>query len=212
MKNILFIAVICLSFLGLNNSALAVSLSLSPASTSAVTGDIVTLDLVISGLGNHAPASLGAFDVDITYDAAVLALNAYAYGNFLGDILLGEALEAGGGDLGGIIDLAEISLLDADPTSGPAGFGPFLDDIQPDSFILATLEFSVVALAPSTNTIVTIDTNYVLGDGYGNPLTVDSLTDAVIYNRSTIVPEPTTFVLFGLGIIGLVKGKKRRRN
>jgi len=201
MRKTLLVVAICLFLLSLNNPAFAVSLSLSPASTNAATGDTVSLSLSISGLGNGNAPSLGAFDVNITYDSGALSLNSYSYGSFLGNLSF-ETVEAGDGDLGGTVNLALVSLLSSAE----------LDALQPDTFVLANLMFAVDALTPGMSTTVAIDTNYVLGDAEGEPLNVDSMSDAVIYNRPATVPEPTTIALFGVGIIGLVIGKKLRRN
>ena len=104
MKKII-IALCCLVGLALNGAgnALAVSLSLTPAANIAASGDSVTLNLKISGLGAN---TMGDFDVDIAYDSSRLSLTGFTLGSFLGDIALGEALDFSGGDTGGVINLA----------------------------------------------------------------------------------------------------------
>jgi len=212
MKKLFIIWSLVLLGLGIKSQALALSLSMEPTSTIAVPGDGVTLDLIISGLGDYDPDSLGDFDIDISYDISALTLTSYSLGGFLGDISSGEALDLSFGDLGGIINVAELSLLDADPSSGPSFFGPYLDDIQPESFTLASFYFIVDVLAPGTSTTVGIDLVNALGDGYGEPLDLDLLiSDAVIYNPAAPVPEPTTILLFGSGIAGLVGSRFKRK-
>lgn len=126
-----------LLLLGLVNQAGAVTLSLSPASQTAANSDTVFLDLVVSGLGNFAPASLGDFDVDIGYDTAVLSFQSYSLGVLLGDVGLGEALDASLGDTFGSVNIAELSLLEPDLATCFFCVAPYLDDLQPDSFTLA---------------------------------------------------------------------------
>ncbi len=196
-----------LLLIGLVNQAGAVTLSLSPASQTAANNDTVFLDLVVSGLGNFAPDSLGAFDVDIGYDTTVLSFQSYSLGALLGDDGLGEALDVSLGDLFGSVNIAELSLLDADPLSGPSFIGPYLDDIQPGSFTLATLTFRVDALAPGSSTVVSIDTVYAVGDGFGSALTLDGTSNAII----NAVPVPAAVWLFGSGVIGLL-GVARRKS
>lgn len=189
-------------------NASAVILSLLPASQTASSGDSVSLDLVIDGLGDFAPDSLGDFDVDISYDTSILTFDGYNLGGFLGDTFLLEAIDLNSGNWGidGVINIAELSLLDANSTSGPSDFGPFLDDIQPSSFTLATLDFTVDFLAVGSSTIVAIETVYALGDGYGiygSQLTLDETNDAVIRNPAVGVPEPSALMLMLIGLIGL---------
>ncbi len=203
MKKLLA-AILGLVALNLGSQAGAVpSLSLLPANQIASSGDNISLDLVIDGLGDFAPDSLGDFDVDIGYDTSALTFLSYSMGSLLGDLSLVEALDYSGGDLGGTVNIAELSLLDADPTSGPSFFGPYLDDIQPGSFTLATLDFHVDALAAGTSTIVSIDSVNALGDGYGNPLSYTT-NNALIVAPGAAVPEPAMLPLMCLGLVGLL--------
>lgn len=196
-----------LALLGLVNQAGAVSLSLQPGSQTARPSDTVSLDLVVDGLGDFAPDSLGDFDIDIGYDMSALSFLGYSLGSFLGDIGLGEAIDFSSGDLGGAINLAELSLLDPDAISGPSFLGPYLDDIQPGSFTLVTLDFSVDVLTPGSSTIVSIDTVNAMGDGFGLPLTVDATSDAVI----SAVPLPAGVWLFVSGLLGLIGSARRKK-
>lgn len=184
-------------------NAVPVTFSLLPSSQTASTGTPVSLDLTISGLTAGGPASLGDFDVDIGYDTGALFFQGYTLGASLGDIGLGEALDFSLGDLGSSINIAEQSLLDPDPSSGPSFFGPYLDDIQSDSFVLATLDFLVVDLAAGASTTVSVATVNAAGDGFGLPLAVASTQDAIIRNPSTQVPEPTVLALLAGGLISL---------
>ena len=56
----------------------AVILSMSPSSTTAMPGDVVVLDLMISGLTAGAADSLGDFDLDIFYDSAALSVDSFS--------------------------------------------------------------------------------------------------------------------------------------
>jgi hypothetical protein len=210
MKKMLY-AIFGLVAWGLVGQAAALpTLSLLPASQTASSGDSVSLDLVIDGLGDFAPDSLGDFDVDIGYDTAVLSFQSLTLGPFLGDVGLGEAIDFSLGDLVGTVNIAELSLLEPDAITCIFCTGPYLDDIQPGSFTLATLDFHVDALAPGGSTTVSVANVNILGDGFGNLLTLDSTNDAVIRGPQISTPEPTMLALLGLGLFGISVARRSR--
>jgi hypothetical protein len=84
----------------------AALIALQPSSTYATTGDSISLDLVVSGLGNFGPDSLGAFDISVGYDPGALSFTSYSLGNFLGNIALAEAIDSSSGNLGSAVNLA----------------------------------------------------------------------------------------------------------
>jgi hypothetical protein len=182
------------------NQASAVTLSLLPETQTATSGDMISLDLVIDGLGDFAPDSLGAFDVDITYDTSLLSFQSYSLGWDLGDLSLFEAIDTSGGEGNpGVIDIAEISLLSSVE----------LDAMQSSGFILASLDFSVDALMAGNSTTVSIDPLLMLSDGFGNLLTLEGTTDALI---SAPVPVPSTLILFSSGLLFLGVARKYSGN
>ncbi|MBK6738470.1 MAG: hypothetical protein IPG64_11380 [Haliea sp.] len=117
-------------------AAHAALLALQPFDTLAENGDTVSLDLVVSGLGNFGPDSLGAFDIFVGYDTGALSFAGYTLGNLLGRVDLFEAIDASGGAGGGAVNIAEVSLLSATSLNTP----------QPGQFVLASLRFDVLDL------------------------------------------------------------------
>ncbi|RFC31461.1 MAG: PEP-CTERM protein-sorting domain-containing protein [Candidatus Nitrotoga sp. MKT] len=167
-----------------------VILKLSPTSQTALPGDNISLDLIISGLNAGGAPSLGDFDLDIAFDTTKLSFTSYSLGSFLGVISSAEAGDFSSGVSGGLINLAEVSYLT--PTD--------LDSLQSSAFTLATLLFHVDVLGSGTSTNVSFSQINALGDGFGNPLVIDAANSAVISNN---VPEPSSALLILLGLSGL---------
>ena len=176
----------------------AVILSMEPGGTEAIPGDTVVLDLVISGLGAGGADSLGDFDLDLFYDPAALSVTSISLTGLLGDVGLGEAIDLSLGDDGfGTIALTLIStLLDFE-----------LDAIQPGSFSLATIEFSVDVLADGTSTEVGIASVFGLGDALGDPLSLMGTGSAFI--RNGVVNEPAILGLIALPLLILMRRQRR---
>lgn len=167
-----------------------VILKLSPTSQTALPGDNISLDLIISGLNAGGAPSLGDFDLNIAFDITKLSFTSYSLGSFLGVISSFEADDFSSGVSGGLINLAEVSYLS--PTN--------LDSLQGSSFTLATLLFHVDVLGNGASTNVSFSQINALGDGFGNSLDIDAANSATVSNN---VPEPSSALLILLGLSGL---------
>jgi len=192
MKKALFLALLLGFVVFFSLSALAITIGFEPASQIVPVGELVSVDLVISGLGDYSEPSLGSFDLNITYDTAILDFTGYTLGSYLGDISLWEAVDDSWGETTpGTINLAEVSLLSVSE----------LDALQPSSFPLATLTFDTLTIGTSSLDISIT----ALADAYGDPLSAD-----VQSGNISSVPAPATFILigFGLGGIGILRRKK----
>ena len=163
----------------------------------AIVGETVEVDLVVSGLGNFAPESLGAFDVSVNYDATVFGFAGYALGNLLGNLGLVEALDASGGDTGTSVNIAEVSLLSiAD-----------LHALQPDAFTLATLTFDVLDLAIGATSQLSLGDPLLAGaDGDVVPATSGGPTTFV---GRAAVPSVGTALLFLGGLLSMRLARRR---
>ena len=190
------LAIICMAQASTVHAAL---LSLEPDTALVDNGDTVSLALVVSGLGNFSADSLGAFDVSVAYDAAALSFANYTLGDFfLGDTSLFTALDVSGGDSGGEVNVAQVSLLSA----------ATLNTRQPDSFILAFLNFDVIGLTAGASTEVSLPGNAVLGDQNGSALPVTTGRSATI----TTVPVPGTLLLMLGGLLGWNAAARARKS
>ena len=204
MRKIVSIILCALSIGGFATRANAVLIDVVPPFISAGVGDSFDVDLTVSGLGNGFAPSLGAFDADILFDPALIGFSGAVFGPSLGDPLLGEADTGADASTPGIVKLFEVSFLEADSTSCTFCVPPFLNDIQTDGFVLATLSFNI--LAAGTSSI--IPTNIILSDALGDVIDAVTGTGATI-----IVPEPSTLLLFALGFISLgfwIRRRERR--
>ena len=186
--------------------ALGVTVSVGPAQAIPIIGFApgeqgvglgtpVEVALTISGLGAFAAPSLSTFDLDVSFDPAILAFSSVTFG----DPLLGDQLDLFG--LGsittvtpgtGVVNLFELSL----DTPGD------LDTLQPGSFTLATLEFDTLAVGTSP---LGISIN-VLGNAFGEPLSAEVQGGSI-----SPVPEPASFILMGIGLAGIAGLRRMRR-
>lgn len=167
----------------------AISIGLSPALVTGTVGVAFDLDVVVSGLGDGVAPSLGSFDLDITFDPALLAFNSSSLVGALG----AGSLQSSGA-AAGVLDLAEVSLL------SPAE----LDALQTDSFVLATLRFTPIAEGTSSLGF----SQAIAGDGFGAPLQVTTGGARVV--AEGVIPEPSALLLFALGALAVTRSKRGR--
>jgi hypothetical protein len=191
-RYVLVVLAACLMQIPLAHAAL---IQIQPGTTTASTGDVISLDLVISGLGNFFPDSLGAFDISVGFDAAALSYTGYSLGGELGNIGLFQAIDASVGDLGGAVNVAEVSLLSA----------IVLDTQQPGTFTLATLNFTVINLWGGAATQLSILPLPVLADANGFALPVTTSGPARIQS----IAVPGTLLLFITALLGWLIQVKR---
>jgi len=167
--------------------ASAVSIGFSPASPiSVLTGDTFGVDLVVSDLGSDV---VSAFDVDVTYDMGLLSPIDYAFsseqigGGPLGDWSMFETVNNDDFTVdpfatAGIVDLFETSLLSDTELAALQGGGPVT---------LARIEFEAIDNGDANLGFIWDAFNDVKGRN-NKPIIPSS------------VPEPTTIVLYGLGL------------
>jgi hypothetical protein len=166
----------------------------------AANGESVVLDIIVGGLGDFAPDSIGAFDISIDFDALALSFSSYALGGYLGDIGLTQALDSSFGDLGGSVNLAEVSLLAA------AG----LDALQPGEFILASLNFDVIDLPLGAPSVFSLAQGAILADTEGFALQTNSNASATLVGGAPVPIPGTLFLLLG-GLFSWTFALRKRR-
>lgn len=173
-------------------TANAIDISVVSPVANVQIGDFVDVDLVVSDLGDGVAPSLGAYDVDLNFDAGVLSLVGVGFGAGLDIFDFGSIQTATPGP--GTVNLYEVSL----------DFADDLNTWQPGSFSLATLTFQVLAGGTSA-----LDLNVnAFADSLGDELTVGLVNNGSV----TAVPEPSSALLMLLGLlpVGLVARRFRR--
>jgi len=160
-------------------------------------GTSVSVDVTISGLGDTTAPSLSSFDLNINYDPARLffvGVGGASFGDQLDLFGLGS-MRLVDDSVPGIVNLFELSFDLPDD----------LNNLQLPSFTLATLTFDTIGAGTSALTVAI----NALADANGDPLTAD-LQGAVINAVSiNAVPEPTTALLMGAGLVALLRRKAR---
>ncbi len=172
-----------------SSASAAISLSLEPSSQTIDLGGSASIDLVISGLGDHTSPSLGAFgffDFDLSYDAAILTAVSVSFGNHL-DLGIAGSIRNSDLTTPGAVQLDELSL-----ESEAA-----LNAAQPSSFTRATLSFKGVGVGLGTVNI----TGGSLSDETG----LTSLPFTASNGQIQVVPEVGTSLagLFLAGMLGV---------
>jgi hypothetical protein len=164
--------------------AAAVLLSVLPSSQSIGVGEPANVDLVVSGLGDLAAPSLGAFALDLTFAETVLAFDSVMFGTLLGDESLGDAVTGVDTSIAGVVGLDEVSLLSVSELNG----------LQPGEFTLASLIFTGSSAGFSD---LVLD-NVVLSDATGFVIADPTIAEA----RVDVVPEPLNILLLVAAMAG----------
>lgn len=185
----LFPSCCAILLLGLAASAAqSATVSIVPPAGTVTVGStfdvIVRIDELVSG---SAP-SLGAFDIDVSYDAAMLSLVGHSFGDALDLFDLGSVTFTDFASAG-LATVGEVSLDTAAD----------LDTLQPGAFALFTLTFQAAGAGTSA---LTLGLNS-LADAAGSALTAD-VSNASVAVAPVPLPAAAWLLLSGLaGLAGL---------
>jgi hypothetical protein len=171
----------------------AATLTLTSAPANVTISDLVNISLDISGLTGGAAPGLGAYDLDIAFDPAVLSFNSASFGTGLDIFGLGDMQSVTPGS--NSVNVFELAL------------DPAIDLIahQGSSFRLANLTFNALSSGTSALSINLKG----LTDAFGNPLVAN--TNGTVVTVSA-VPEMQSFVLMlvGLCVVAVATRKARQ--
>jgi hypothetical protein len=194
MKKPTMICIIGLAMI-LCGNAFATSLFFDPSASVLYLNEIATINVWISGLGDGVAPNLGAFDLGITYDASLLALQSFSFSNYLGYPTDSFTF----GSIGsGLLSVQEVSFL---PDAA-------LASLQPSAFSLLSMDFRTIGLGIGLISFQKAD----LSDGLGLSLSAELRQALVnVAQAPTPVPEPATWLLVSAGgLMGMGYMKRKR--
>ncbi|MCI0541908.1 MAG: cohesin domain-containing protein [Verrucomicrobiales bacterium] len=181
--------------LALAGRAHALSLTLQPSVQTIGVGDSATVDIIISGLGDFASPSLGAFDFELSYDSSILSADLATFGTLLDAGIPGASLQFSDLTSPGTVRLHELSFHNPDE----------LNTLQPGSFTLALLSFSGLSGGISAVDFSLAD----LSGESGESLLDFSTTAASIQVTPAVsVPEISStgcLLVMGVGLLALFR-------
>jgi hypothetical protein len=162
---------------------------------------------VIVGISGLELKDLGAFSFNFTTSDKSLANIQYVRTKF-------------GNQLGDADDITE-TLTDINPTLTPGFIGEkfeafelsFLLDLsfQHKKFALLSIGLFAPRFSGTSNRILTVSaSNFVLSDSFGNEFFTDTDYNRPVGSNIIVVPAPTTFALFALGLLAFMLASKNR--
>ena len=192
MKKLLIIGSILAGVAGLlgASTAQAITIGFVPQNQTANITDAVSVDVVVSGLEDGGLDEIvSSFDLDIAYNTSIVQFTSLSFGGDLGLSLQSSF------PVPGTVDMAEISF-ESDA---------FLQGNQGNNVTLGTLNFTALGVGTTPLDFVFDQFNVLTGlNGQVLNITPNSGSIRVIDpNVNPVVPEPSTGILLGTGMLAL---------
>ena len=189
MKNRSLMAALFAVVIMLPISAHAIMLSVEPNVPSLETGEELTVAINISDLGDGVAPSLSVFDLDLSFDSAVLGFSSASFGGQLDLFGLGNLQLAT--EFPGVVNLFELSF----------DFASDLDTLQLPVFTLVELTFDAVSPGSSALELSILS----LGDSLGDAIDASVSNSTVrVSELVATVPVPGTLALLLAGLVGII--------
>jgi len=179
---------------GFTPAADAFTLSLVPQTSTVGAGGTLSVDVVASDLGAGVAPSIGAYDLDLSFDPSVLSFDSFVLGTGLS--VTGVASDHEGSVDGGLFSVFELSWEDTAD----------LNALQADAFTLFTMTFNALNAGTS---LLSLHVNAV-STAEGADLFADALNGAsVSVTGAPAVPVPAAVWLLLSGLAGMGALKRR---
>jgi len=188
-----YVKVIVLGIFLVSLDVKALILELRPSIQTVSLGSTAAIDLW--AVDSDKTKGIGAYDVTINFNPAILSFNSVTFSTLLGTTLGPITTPSFGA-----VSIADVSLeLPSD-----------LLALQTTSdFLLGAFKFNTLSLGTSQLNI----SNVIIGDAFGDPVLVEGLNVSNIIVTQSAIPEPATALLLIIGALSLfsIKIREKRR-
>jgi len=176
---------------GLVPAANAFTISLVPQGSVVNPGGSVAVDVVASGLTDGTAPSLGAWDLNVSFDSSVLSVASVAFGTGLDVLGLGFNIQGFDDSAAGFVNAFEVSF---DSTAN-------LNSLQSGAFTLFTVTFSAASEGASLLGL----TSNALSSAEGAALTASALNGASVSIAPVPLPAAAWLLISALAAAGVFR-------